>query len=294
MSVENNNNKKNNNKKNEKKKTTESTYSFLDKQGFYIILLVCICIVGVAAIWSSREPEDDFYFSESDWNDFEDNYNRPDVTLVENHEDDGEQDQAVMGNESREETDEKEDEQKDENVEKSVDASVEAEDETEPDETEPDEEEQAQAEEETQWIHSVGNYNMTLPVMGTLGMHFAEDELVEHRTLNHWATHKGIDLHAEEGTPVRAALEGEVIEVVTDQLMGITITLQHDENLLTRYSNLSTPKMVAVGDHVEKGQVISGVGTTASIKKVEGPLLHFQVVYDTRPVDPQIYLPKIE
>lgn len=75
--------------------------------------------------------------------------------------------------------------------------------------------------------------------------------------------------------------------------MGIVITLKHDEYLITRYSNLSTGAMVSVGDFVEKGQVISGVGRTSIAKSEEGPLLHFQVINDTRLVDPKLFLPKI-
>lgn len=131
---------------------------------------------------------------------------------------------------------------------------------------------------------------MAVPVLGKVTLPFADDKLVYHKTLEQWSTHKGIDILAQEGAPVKAALDGEVVEVVNDTIMGITITLKHSDDLLTRYSNLSTDAMVKVGDMVKKGQTISGVGRTASSKTAEGSVLHFQVLKDDQFVDPEIYL----
>ena len=96
--------------------------------------------------------------------------------------------------------------------------------------------------------------------------------------------------HAKEGVPVRAALEGEVLEIINDTIKGITITVAHSGNLKTQYSNLSTDEMVELGDIVTKGQIISGVGRSASNKLEEGPLLHFQVIRDGKMIDPQKFL----
>jgi len=134
--------------------------------------------------------------------------------------------------------------------------------------------------------------NMMVPVVGQIVLPFADDRLVYHKTLDQWSTHKGIDIKASEGTPVKAALDGEVVEVISDTIEGIVITLKHDNDLYTRYGNLSTDAMVNVGDRVVKGQTISGVGKTASNKSLEGPLLHFQVLNDDKFVNPQTYLGK--
>ncbi|KAB3526668.1 M23 family metallopeptidase [Alkaliphilus serpentinus] len=269
MSFENNNN--------DKKDSKRSLYNILDKEGFYIILFLCVCIVAVTAIWVSNQ-DNNYDLAEEDPR-IED----PDVTLVE---DPGEEDLATdevanepnTNNEATGQENTTANQTQDVNATNQVNQEVEEEDEMK-------EEDMATSAQPTV-------YNMMMPVVGNLGLPFAEDRLVFHKTLEQWSTNKGIDIHGEEGAAVRAALEGEVIEIVNDTIMGITITIMHDEDLLTRYSNLSTDAMVKVGDYVKKGQVISGVGKTSSIKAVEGSLLHFQVIYDGRHVNPENYLPK--
>ncbi|GAB6086258.1 peptidoglycan DD-metalloendopeptidase family protein [Alkaliphilus crotonatoxidans] len=271
MSFDNN---QDNNKKNQKK----SLYQFLDKEGFYIILFLCVCIVAVTAIWVSNQNQDPQMVEEPPLVDQE-------QSLVEGPSEEEEPESS----ETFENVSPKKDEAEEEKT-----AAPEADTDEEPqsdseEKTESDSEETAMDEAPVQGgITEV----MALPVIGRIGLPYADDRLVYHKTLDQWSTHKGVDILADEGTPVRAALPGEVIEVVNDTIMGITITLAHEGDVLTRYSNLSTDAMVQVGDYVTKGQIISGVGRTASIKSEEGPLLHFQVIVDSRTVDPQLYLPK--
>lgn len=273
MSKDNN---QNDNKKNQKK----SLYQFLDKEGFYIILFLCVCIVAVTAIWVSNQNQDP-YVAEEESPLFEDPTN---VTLVEEPVDEMTKETTGVPNKDEAVPPKNENTNPESNK---VDETIKVQDEKELEkETEETSMEGVKGE--------IGNFQvMTMPVLGKIGLPFADDRLVYHKTLDQWSTHKGLDIHAEVGAPVRAALAGEVIEVINDTVMGITITIEHDENLLTRYSNLSTDAMVKVGDKITKGQIISGVGKTASVKSLEGPLLHFQVIYDGKAVDPQLYLSKI-
>ncbi|AOY75591.1 M23 family metallopeptidase [Clostridium formicaceticum] len=286
MSFQNNNN---NNGKKEKK----SLDKFLDKQGFYLILLLCVSLVLVTAVWVSRQEND--FLAEKTPENLEEDFNRVEVTLVE---DDTEADEDVQETalqqkpneeaelkESPKKMPQKENEAEPEEARvKEIKVEEPKSQEVKPEEAKPEEVKPNPASTSTIMIQ---------PVIGKLGLPYAMDHLVYHETLAHWSTHDGIDIHAEEGAPVRAVLDGEVVEVLNDTIMGITITLLHDEDLLTRYSNLSTDAMVKVGQTVTKGQVISGVGRTAALKTAEGPLLHFQVLEDGRAVDPQSYLPKM-
>ncbi|SNS49877.1 Murein DD-endopeptidase MepM and murein hydrolase activator NlpD, contain LysM domain [Anaerovirgula multivorans] len=280
MSFENNNN---NNNKREKK----SLYKFLDKQGFYLILLLCVSIVLVTAFWVSRQ-EEEYFLSENSQENVEEDFNRVEVTLVEEdtEEDEDTQEAAIVG--KTDEVVESEPRQKQETEETTAQEKPKEQIEL---EESPRKEEPKKEEADTPTT-STDRYVMAQPVIGKVGLAYAEDRLVYHKTLDHWSTHKGVDIHAEEGAPVRAVLEGEVIEVINDTIMGITISLQHEEDLITRYSNLSTDAMVKVGQKVAKGQVISGVGRTAANKTLEGPLLHFQVLEEGQMVDPQKYLPR--
>ena len=288
MSFENNND--NNNKKGKK-----TLYKFLDKQGFYLILLLCVSIVLVTAVWVSRQEE--YFLSENPEEEIEEDFNRVEVTLVEedsNKEDTNEEDTqeaAIVGKNDGVVESEPREKPPIENTTAKEKPKGDIELEESPRKQEIQKEEASDTPITT--TTTTSSYVMAQPVIGKKGLGFAEDRLVYHQTLDHWSTHKGLDILAEEGTPVRAVLDGEVIEVTNDTIMGITIGLQHEGDLITRYCNLSTGAMVSVGEKVKKGEVISGVGRTAANKTCEGPLLHFQVLIGDKAVDPQIYLPNI-
>lgn len=130
-----------------------------------------------------------------------------------------------------------------------------------------------------------------LPVKDcTLGMGFSTDIPVYSKTLDQYAVHDGVDLEAPSDTPVFAAADGTVTKVYNDDKLGLTIELTHGDGLVTRYSDLSTDKMVEEGDVVKKGDVISGVGSTALFESLDPPHVHFEVWKDGTPVDPGQYV----
>ncbi len=313
MSLENNNNNGNENKKNKKNNNKKrSFYQIMDKQGFYIILILCVGIVGATSFWVSNQESQD-HISEGPNNPFGEEV-EPEVQLVEDDvtaEDNDAEPTGRIGEGKPEEANKPlavENEKSNVSKETSDNAKEVQEIVEKPKETikNPDEESESTEEDikddkksEAASTSEIGeeystNISMSVPVMGKMSLPFADDRLVYHKTLDQWSTHKGIDIKASEGTPVKAALDGEVVEVINDSIIGITITLKHDNDLITRYSNLSTDAMVNVGDKVTEGQIISGVGKTASNKTLEGPLLHFQVLKDDKLVNPENYIGKLE
>ncbi|MCK9218024.1 MAG: M23 family metallopeptidase [Firmicutes bacterium] len=133
---------------------------------------------------------------------------------------------------------------------------------------------------------------MLTPVFGTICLDFSGEELVYSKTLDLWTTHQGLDIKSEEGSQVRAAMDGTVSEITNDPQWGLTIAIDHGSGITTRYSNLSTLDMVIIGQKVKKGDVISGVGRTALWEIAEDAHLHFEVLKDGAYLDPKIYLPK--
>lgn len=133
---------------------------------------------------------------------------------------------------------------------------------------------------------------MILPVFGNISTDYSDTGLVYSKTIDSWITHSGLDLKAEEGSPVRAALDGTVAELTNDAQWGLTIVLNHGDGVRTKYSNLSTLDLVSLGQKVKKGDVISGVGKTALCEIAEDAHLHFELVRETQNIDPKNYLPK--
>jgi murein DD-endopeptidase MepM/ murein hydrolase activator NlpD len=133
---------------------------------------------------------------------------------------------------------------------------------------------------------------MVVPVFGTAYTEFSEDALIYSKTLDQWSTHEGIDIKAEEGSPVRAAMDGVVENLTNDPQLGLTIVINHGSKVYTKYSNLSTLDLVTIGQNIKKGDVISGVGKTALYEIADDPHLHFEVIKEGKNIDPKKYLPK--
>lgn len=98
--------------------------------------------------------------------------------------------------------------------------------------------------------------------------------------------HPGIDVAASAGTPVRCALAGIVSSAGWDDIYGNVIVVQHSDSLSTVYGH-NEQILVKEGDHVTKGQVIATIGSTG---RSTAPHLHFEVLKDGMPVDPELYV----
>lgn len=128
------------------------------------------------------------------------------------------------------------------------------------------------------------------PVDGDIVREFAQDNLVYSETLKEWVTHSGIDIKAEKTTVVKAAEAGTIKSIKNDPRYGLTIVIEHEDNFQTVYSNLLTSEFVVEGEKVEKGQSIGTVGNTAVFEIADEPHLHFEILKDSLPVDPAIYI----
>lgn len=96
------------------------------------------------------------------------------------------------------------------------------------------------------------------------------------------STHRGIDLVAPHGTPVRAMTDARVRFAGAMSGYGNVIWLDHGGSVLSVYAHLSEIH-VSVGTIVHAGSVI---GLSGSSGDVSGPHLHFEVWRWGRPVDP--------
>jgi len=141
-------------------------------------------------------------------------------------------------------------------------------------------------------VEPVNIDTMLLPVFGNISTDYSDTDLVYSKTIDSWITHSGLDIKAEEGSPVRAALGGIVAELTNDAQWGLTIVLNHGDGIYTKYSNLSTLELVSLGQKIKKGDVISGVGKTALCELAEDPHLHFELMRDNQNINPKNYLPK--
>jgi len=100
--------------------------------------------------------------------------------------------------------------------------------------------------------------------------------------------HEGIDIAAEEGTPVRAAAAGRVVFAGPRGTYGLAVILDHGDGTRTLYAHCSR-LLVAEGSSVDSSAVIALSGNTG---RSTGPHLHLEVLKNGVPLDPLIYLEK--
>lgn len=132
--------------------------------------------------------------------------------------------------------------------------------------------------------------SFTVPLEGRIVKQFSNEVPIYSQTLDEYIVHTGIDIQAPADTQVLAAGEGTITKVYNDDKLGITIEISHGNGIVTKYSNLSTTKMVGEGDVVKKGQPISGVGSSSLFESLESPHLHFEVLKDGVAIDPGDYI----
>lgn len=96
--------------------------------------------------------------------------------------------------------------------------------------------------------------------------------------------HNGIDIAADEGTPIPALWAGQVTYAAWYDGFGNTVILSHSEGSYTLYGHCSR-LLVNAGENVEQGQNIALVGSTGNST---GPHLHLSLIRNREYVDPMI------
>ena len=129
---------------------------------------------------------------------------------------------------------------------------------------------------------------LTMPVDGTVIKAHDLQSAVYSATMNDYRVHCGVDIETELGADVVAVADGVVKEVGQDPFMGMTVTVDHGDGLISVYKNLS-PELndgIKAGKEISAGDVIGTVGESAIIEIAEEPHLHFELTLKGEPIDP--------
>lgn len=97
--------------------------------------------------------------------------------------------------------------------------------------------------------------------------------------------HGGIDIAADRGTPVLAPAAGTVSFAGTHAEYGLTVIIEHGQDLRTIYGHLSKV-IVTSGQAIARG---GELGLTGNSGRSSGPHLHYEILVNGRPVNPRAY-----
>ena len=107
---------------------------------------------------------------------------------------------------------------------------------------------------------------------------------------NTYIQNSGIDYIDDKEFDVVAILNGTVVTVKEDELVGKTIEIKHEDETISTYQSLSEVN-IKKGDVVTQGQVIGKSGTN-ELDKDLGNHLHFEIYQKGKSINPDNYLNK--
>ena len=107
---------------------------------------------------------------------------------------------------------------------------------------------------------------------------------------NTYLQNTGIDYVNKDVFDVVSILDGEVIEVAEKELLGKSVTIRPNNEIISVYQSLSETT-VNKGDKVAAGQVIGKSGT-CELNKDLGNHLHFELTVNGSLQDPKNYIGK--
>ncbi len=112
-----------------------------------------------------------------------------------------------------------------------------------------------------------------------------------HPSLHYNRPHKGVDLAAPIGTPIRATGDGRIIHIGRQSAYGNMIKIQHSSMYTSLYGHLLRfQKGLSQGAYVKRGQIIGYVGQSGL---ATGPHCHYEFHVNQQPKNPTtIALPR--
>lgn len=127
------------------------------------------------------------------------------------------------------------------------------------------------------------------PVGKTILKDYSGENPVYSATFGDWRVHSGIDFAADKGAAVKAMAGGVVKEIYSDDLLGVTVVIEHNGGFVGYYSGLGETTLVRPGDAINAGDIIGSVKSVPSEISDE-PHLHLEIKVGDTLVDPMEFL----
>lgn len=129
---------------------------------------------------------------------------------------------------------------------------------------------------------------VAVPVSSPFTWRWPADGALLSRYVAGETTQQGIDIGGNAGQPVRAAADGVVVYSGSGLVgYGELVIIKHNDQWLSAYGH-NRSRMVNEGQVIKAGQQIAEMGHSGAARD----MLHFEIRFNGKPVDPLAYLPK--
>ncbi|PRR80445.1 Stage II sporulation protein Q [Clostridium liquoris] len=239
-------------------KNSNKFLNFIKKEGFYVILFLCLCILAAVAIVTTKSNKQARKQLPSQ---------QPSVVQSEN------------GKETAKVTEQPYPDYDNALQVKNGDKQEKANNETQ------------KSGDKTAQVSKNVDTKFIKPVEGILARGYS-DEPVFWKSTNSYRPNFGIDIKCEAGKSVVAVMDGKVESIETDGIDGVQVVVNHQNGLKTVYSNLDSKLAVNKDQMIKTGTKIGSVGKTSIRASYEayGDHLHFAVLKNDEFINPSKYL----
>lgn len=108
---------------------------------------------------------------------------------------------------------------------------------------------------------------------------------------NTYMQNSGVDYGMDAEFEVVSILDGTVMEVIDDEIMGKTVKIKHSNDLISVYQSMGSVDVKA-NDNVTQGMIIGKSGE-ANVSPELGNHLHFELYHKGSVVNPENYYDKL-
>ena len=106
---------------------------------------------------------------------------------------------------------------------------------------------------------------------------------------NTYMQNTGVSYKYKDKFEIVSILDGTVIEITNNEILGTTVKIRHENDLISTYQSLSEAN-IKVDDVVVRGQII-GLSGTCKLYDTESNL-HFELTHQGKNINPELYYNK--
>ena len=131
--------------------------------------------------------------------------------------------------------------------------------------------------------------SMMWPVEGNVILDYSMDSTIYFPTLEQYKCNPGMVIQSDVSQPVSAPADARIMESGTDEEIGNYLVLDLGDGYTVTCGQMKEVQ-AAVGEYLEKGQVLGYVAEPTKYYTLEGPNIYLKLEKDGTAVDPLDYL----